>query len=114
MENKVMSFVKENTWLTIGSHGWGNGYVVVFEGHPAYKEDYNSINANVHGGLTFSDYANQLDWPEITEDMKDGWIIGFDTCHYGDTMRKWPKERVIEETDDLKNQMLNLVVEKNK
>jgi hypothetical protein len=36
-------------------HGWGNGYVLIPHNHPFYKKHYDSIDVNVHGGLTFSE-----------------------------------------------------------
>ncbi len=104
-----MMLVKENTWLTFTSHGWGNGYAIVFKGHPAYEKGYDDIDVNVHGGLTFAEPINSLNWDEITEEMKDGWVVGFDTCHYGDTKSKWPKKMVVKETENLKDQLEKMV-----
>lgn len=49
-----------------------NGYVVIPSIHPWYKEHYDSIDAEVHGGLTFS------------EEIGKEWVVGFDTNHHGD------------------------------
>lgn len=49
-----------------------NGYIVIPPIHPWYKKHYDSIYAEVHGGLTFS------------EEINEQWVIGFDTNHYGD------------------------------
>ena len=44
------------------------GYIQVDADHPWYGKDYDNVNADVHGGLTFSD---------------KGWF-GFDCAHVGD------------------------------
>jgi hypothetical protein len=110
MKNKILSFIKENTWLPGMKHGWGNGYVVIFKGHPMYGKHYDEVPVDVHGGLTFSESVNSLigDFPELTEEMKDGWVFGFDTAHYNDSMERWPKEAVERETENLKSQFVEL------
>jgi hypothetical protein len=54
-------------------------YVALPEGNPLCGKDYLELNKfiDVHGGLTFSEYY---------EDLK-AWLIGFDTGHSGDV---WP------------------------
>jgi len=97
--------VKETTFLPGLDHGWGNGYVVLPKGHKYHGKDYDEIDVDVHYGLTFSRPATDLEWPEITEAMKDCWIIGFDTAHTGDTQYTWPKEAVIAEAKRLMEQL---------
>jgi len=78
--------------------GWGNGYVDLPRSHYFYGTHYEGINnfVEVHGGLTFSE-------------ERDGvWRVGFDTAHFGDTLSRWPKERVENETINLKNQLIAL------
>lgn len=96
------------------SRGWGNGYVVIPEGHELYKCHYNYFDVKVHGGVTFSDTGENfklrvLDFEEAKEStVKDNdWIIGFDTAHYGDSISKWPKESVITEAIALANRIEN-------
>lgn len=48
------------------------GYVVIPKNHPWFHEEYPDIEADVHGGLTFS------------EGDDNHWIIGFDCAHYRD------------------------------
>lgn len=100
---KLKTFVKENTWLNFTDHGWGNGYVIIPKGHKYYGVDYDNIPVNVHGGLTFSDYANTLDWSEIKD--KEGWVVGFDTAHYGDNSINRPRSWVVRETNKLRKQL---------
>ena len=89
----------ENTWLqryrssTGTANGWGNGYVRICEGHPFYEKEYDKIPVDVHRGLTYSNH-NESDGKYFTE----GYWVGFDTAHYGDTLEKWPKDAVYEET----------------
>lgn len=62
-------------WTTCRAPLYGavNGYVKLPEGHPWLGQDYDNIDVEVHGGLT---YANN-EW------------IGFDYLHSGDM---WPEQ----------------------
>ena len=80
--------------------GWGMGYVLLPPNHPFYGINYNDINIDVHGGLTYSNYFDStrfLKWTnnrkvvgDITLDnfkkFNNYWMIGFDTNHYGDNL----------------------------
>lgn len=89
--------------------GWGNGYVILPVGHKYHGVDYNDIDVDVHYGLTFSAEVTDdliMHWSnELRESDKGGWIIGFDTVHYGDTLERWPKEAVQAEADRLMAQL---------
>lgn len=106
----MRTFVKKNTWMQGRNTGWGNGYVVIPKGHKCHGKDYDDIDVEVHGGLTFSDAADDIkDWPEIIEEDKGGWVIGFDTAHYDDDLNKWPNAKlVMEEAEILKDQLATL------
>ena len=86
-------------------HGYGNGYIGLPNTHPWYEKDYNDIDVNIHGGLTFSEPADKLDWKEIKPKHKGGWVVGFDCMHYGDTPLSCPKEYVQNETKSLIKQL---------
>lgn len=101
------------TWLSSIDTGWGNGYVLIPEGHPLHGKDYDSIDVDVHGGLTFASLVTK---DFLTRDVYIGlldegdigkWMVGFDTAHYGDSKLNWPKERVVAETERLKEQIVN-------
>lgn len=98
--------VVKNTWLPMGfsEHGWGNGYVLIPEGHKYYGLDYDEIPVNVHGGLTFAEHIKDDD----RGNFSDGFWVGFDTAHHNDNMTNWPKSRVLEETIDLFKQIYGL------
>ena len=107
-------FVKENTWLprTFSDFGWGNGYVVIPKTHELHGKSYDEIHElmpelNVNGGLTFCDFRDHLSWREIPEETEGGWVVGFDTAHYSDTLAGWSKRSVIRETIKLRDQLLN-------
>jgi len=51
-----------------------NGYIYLSPTHPWYKKHYNEIDAEVHGGLTYSELDKETGY----------WCIGFDTNHAGD------------------------------
>ncbi len=64
------------------------GYVGVTEGHPAYNKDYNSVDVEVHGGLTFSDFCHKGAEEtgichKVDNEVKTYWL-GFDCAHYQD------------------------------
>lgn len=117
---KLKYFTRDNTWMTkdmiLGmikmEFGWGNGYVVIPEGHPLhgmeYDEIYEVIDIQVHGGLTFSAPASDLiDNPKwaIEREDKNSWIIGFDTMHFGDNSYNCSESYVINECKNLISQI---------
>ena len=112
----MITIIRENTWSPNVSgleHAWGNGYVVIPKGHLLHGVDYDEIEVDVHYGLTFGRYAEELDWDElkdVPQKYKDGWIVGFDTCHYQDTSKNWTKERVQEETNRLRRNLKKLSI----
>jgi hypothetical protein len=65
------------------------GYVGVPEGHPAFGKDYDDVDVDVHGGLTFADECNEnADNPASAvchvpfEGRPDHvWWLGFDCAH---------------------------------
>lgn len=76
----------ENTWLPPStSRGWGNGYVFLDEIHRLYGVPYDDIHltdvGTVPGGITYSEWSNNLG--ETQWDLKGGkyWVLGFDTAH---------------------------------
>lgn len=63
------------------------GYVGVSPTHPAYKQDYNDVPAEAHGGLTYSDFCDE--GGAICHIPKPGesdqiWWLGFDCSHCED------------------------------
>jgi hypothetical protein len=99
----MKAFVKQVQHLNHG--GYGNGYVVLPPEHPYHGRDYEEIPVPVHGGLTFAESADNLNWEELDEGDKGGWVIGFDTKHMRDNLDNWPKESVLKETAELKDKL---------
>lgn len=58
------------------------GYVAVTKGHPWFERHYNDVDANVHGGLTYSEHCQggvcHVPAPGAEDDV---WWLGFDCCH---------------------------------
>lgn len=78
--------------------GWGNGYIGIPPEHPWYGKDYDDIDANVHGGLTYSNPCKPREKP-------DGyWWIGFDTAHLNDNQHNCPESYVDSEIASLVEQ----------
>lgn len=119
------------------SHGTHNGYVAVPPEHPCFRGDYFEkpvCDLDIHGGITFSEpvcaeettfMSKRKFKPEcigmrqplledaeyLTEEKDipdDWWILGFDTCHWRDSIRNWPRERCVKETLRLKKQLEEL------
>ncbi len=104
----MRNFIKPMSHLIGISTGWGNGYVVIPKGHPLHGKGYDSLNVNIHGGLTYANSVDELDWDEFTKGDKGGWVVGFDCAHYGDTSGNCPESFVMEESMSLKNQLEKL------
>lgn len=67
------------------------GYVGVGKTHPYFKKDYDSIDVEVHGGLTFASLCAEHGEEEssichLVEENEDDlvWWFGFDCAHYRD------------------------------
>lgn len=86
------------------------GYVEVPLSHPWRREGYDSIDVEVHGGLTFAG--------TIEDDHgKKRYVVGFDCAHYMDVTQGepprwsgpdvivWDAERVAQECAKLADQM---------
>lgn len=92
--------------------GWGNGYVLVPEGHPLYgKQDYygNCFDGlDVHGGITYSEKDVPSKLAEFITDKPDPgceyWVLGFDTAH-SFSKSSMDKEWVTRETLRFKEQL---------
>ena len=87
------------------NYGWGNGYVVLPKGHPLHGVRYNAIPASlglsVHGGITYSESAENCS-ESVRESLDlDGseWVFGFDTAHGGDNAQNWNKSAVLAELE---------------
>ena len=78
-------------WVTCEAPLYGavNGYVRIPESHPWHGLDYDDIDVNVHGGLTYG----HGDW------------VGFDCMHLGDywpgSPKHWPRNGARQWTPEL-------------
>ncbi len=66
--------------VTSNRIGYRCGYVRIPPGHPWHGKDYDDIDADVHGGLTFTHPDEHCG--KGGED--DAWWIGFDCAHWND------------------------------
>lgn len=84
-ERSFFVFKHKGLLCCIGRNTLGtlNGYVAVPRGHPYFGKDYDEIEIEVHGGLTYA--YSDLGFFEngIFEDI---WWLGFDTAHFGDSI----------------------------
>ena len=106
----------QGEWVkdTVLDRGWGNGYVVIPTGNILHGLSYTAIHKllpalQVHGGLTFSERASDLDWWEINQEHQAwDWVVGFDTSHLGDSRANWSEEDVWAETVFLEQQLTKM------
>ena len=99
----ILHYIRDNSFLSSllerGDIGWGNGYVGVPPGHPWHGKHYYNIDADVHGGLTYSqDHAPLSMGESPVPDSEGYWWVGFDTCHLHDNKDNWPESHVKNET----------------
>ena len=100
--------------LNLGTHP--TAYIEIPKGHLLYAKNYNEIDIDVHGGLTYSDNHLQI--------LENGnWFIGWDYAHFYDYMplydeiidesgiklKKWTTEEIIEECKDVIEQIIRIV-----
>lgn len=79
---------------------WYCGYAVIPEDHPFYGMDHDDVevNINVHGGLTFSGEIEDI----------DGYLLGFDCRHYGDSPYVQDEEYTLSECKRLVDQLIEI------
>jgi len=54
-------------------------------GHPLHGKDYGDVDAEVHGGLTYSgECAGKICHVAKEGEPEHVWWLGFDCAHYGD------------------------------
>ena len=98
-------------------HGYGNGYVAVSVDEPKLSNIVESMDEiPVHGGITFYDTGKvcmdifeDIEWIDPEVDLNNYYVFGFDTCHYEDNLENWNREKVIEETLFLKEQIQKIL-----
>ena len=59
---------------------WFNGYLGVSRDHPWWRKGINEIEAEVHGGVTYTSHRN----PVHGSEKNDVWWVGFTTSHESD------------------------------
>lgn len=67
--------------ILLNKAGWRTAYLNV-TGSVLQNVDYNNIDLDVHGGLTYSSdhLPFEIDWPVD----RNSWYIGWDYAHYSD------------------------------
>jgi hypothetical protein len=104
---------QETRFANLSHGGEGNGYVLIPQGHVFFGKSYDDIDVNVHGGLTFAELVDEELVPmysELSHDDIGFWMVGFDTCHFGDNSQNWNEKNVRDETSELAKQILSASV----
>ena len=65
-------------------HGHRCGYVGLPKYHPMNGADYDDIDINVHGGLTYSENTHKTRYGEEYPVDDERYWLGFDCAHYMD------------------------------
>lgn len=61
------------------------GYVALTSEHPDFEKDYDSVNVECHGGLTYANHCSGHICHVPKEGEEDNvWWLGFDHAHSGD------------------------------
>lgn len=91
--------------LSLGSHP--TAYVKVPKEHKYFEKDYEDIDIDTHGGLTYSNFG--------VIHREDGWWIGWDYAHAGDYLeyvcdvsfkgKMWSTEEIFEHVKHVINQL---------
>lgn len=100
--------------LNLGTHP--TAYVEIPKQHKYFCKDYNDIDIDVHGGLTYSG-----DWLMVSEDKKieNSWFLGWDYAHCDDYCgfylfdtdflnehtKKWTTEEIIKDCKSVIEQL---------
>lgn len=96
--------------LNLGTHP--TAYIEIPKDNKLYKKEYDEIDLNVHGGVTYS--SSKL----LT--MKNSWFIGWDYSHifdyspiyekygYIDDGKKWTTKEVFEDVKDAIEQIIKI------
>lgn len=89
-------WLDEETGLPCLIHRGGSGglcgYVGISADHPDFQKDYDNVDYDVHGGLTFANFCADVKRPDgsgICHIVEEGendrvWWFGFDCAHSGD------------------------------
>lgn len=79
---------------------WYCGYAVIPVDHPFYGLDYDEVedDIDVHGGLTFSGKLDEL----------EGYLLGFNCNHFGDTPEVENEEYTLNECKRLVDQLIEI------
>jgi hypothetical protein len=78
------------------------GYVGIPKEHPYFEKDYDDLDVQVHGGLTFADFCQpDAETHGICHTVEPGendrvWWLGFDCAHSGDTCPGYTQYRSAE------------------
>lgn len=85
-------------------------YVFLPKGHKYYGKNYDDIDIDCHGGLTFS--SDDLMFNPVSN---DNWVIGWDYAHFKDytsllgvvypDAKKWTTEEMLEEVKKVIGQL---------
>jgi len=80
-----------------------NGYVAVPKSHPNFGDDYDDVDVEVHGGLTFGQQGEEDSdmWPD-----PELYWFGWDTAH--GFSGHWDLENVVVENEKLAEQLSRL------
>jgi hypothetical protein len=94
-----------------------NGYVRIPHTHPCFAQDYDDVDVNVHGGLSYGHYQfpnHGHDYSEETD--KNYYWFGFDTAHAWDRQPRiiihfpspWGKNDVYRDKDYIIKEVTSL------
>lgn len=96
--------------LSLGTHP--TAYIEIPKGHKLNGQDYDDIDINVHGGLTYADH-------QLMGIDSENWYIGWDYAHLGDYLgyeeglfpranhKRWTTEEIKKECEEAIDQLID-------
>lgn len=90
----------------IAPRGTHNGYVIVSNNHKWFPLDYDDVDVDVHGGLTYKGNSMLGAFEDEVTFLMPVTCFGFDTAHYDDNPERWNFDNTLAETLNLVDQFL--------
>lgn len=71
-----------------------------YGGKRHYRRDYDAVDLDVHGGLTFGNLITERNKADYLQPFTEGLWVGWDYVHCGDEMYL-PKDRIVDKNEQI-------------
>ena len=101
-------------WMIISYGTHPCAYVKLQNDHPYYGKDYDYMNIDVHGGITYAEMGYHCNIPGFP--VKDGFWIGWDYNHFNDfnglinfkNTKMWTTEEIFDDVKSVIEQLKSI------